>query len=136
MRLREYAEKYYLQHRNCAESLLLAANDAYELGLTEREIQMMKAFGGGMGAGGACGALTGAVAALSLLYSTTKGAVENGLRTDAGQLVTEFEAALTHVDCRVLKPIYFDAQNRCLETVLRGADVLEKHIAALNGETM
>lgn len=134
MLLRDHAKNYYMQHRNCAESLLLAANDAYGLGLTEREIAMMKGFGGGMGAGSVCGALTGAIAALGLIYPTTKKAVENGLRADTGKLVAEFEAALSHVDCRVLKPKYHGEQNRCQQTVLLGADVLEKHIAALNAE--
>ena len=47
--LRDYAEKHYRAHHNCAESLLLAANDQYALGLSDRDIQLMQAFGGGMG---------------------------------------------------------------------------------------
>ena len=132
--LRDYAEKHYRAHHNCAESLLLAANDQYALGLSDRDIQLMKAFGGGMGVGGACGALTGALAALSLIYPTTASAVEGGIRADSAKLVREFEAALTSQDCDVLQPLYRTEENRCLETVLRGADVLEKHIDALNGK--
>ena len=104
--LRDYAEKHYRAHHNCAESLLLAANDQYALGLSDRDIQLMKAFGGGMGVGGACGALTGVLAALSLIYPTTASAVEGGIRADSAKLVREFEAALTSQDCDVLQPLY------------------------------
>ena len=42
--LRDHAKVHYLNHHNCAESLLMAANEVYNLGLTDREILMMKGF--------------------------------------------------------------------------------------------
>lgn len=134
--LRDYAKKYYLeQRRNCAVALLMAANDVYGLGLAEKDFSLMVGFGGGMGCGGTCGALTGGLAALGLIYPTTKSAVEGGLRADSGKLVEEFTAALNALDCKMLRPKYHTEAFRCLETVLRGADVLEKHIACLNGQS-
>ena len=49
--LRDYVKKYYLeQRRNCAESLLRAANEAYGLNLTEADFALLSGFGGGMAA--------------------------------------------------------------------------------------
>jgi len=132
MKLRDIAKVHYLNHHNCAESLLMAANEMYNLGLTDREILMMKGFGGGFGVGAACGAMTGALAALGLIYPTTKNAVEGGIRQDAAAFVREFEAALGNMNCSVIKPVFFEPEMRCLKTVVLGADVLEKHIADLN----
>ena len=132
MMLSEIAKKYYLSGYNCAESLLLASNDHYGLGLTTREVLMMKGFGGGFGVGAACGAMTGALAALGLIYSTTKNAVEGGMRQDAAAFVREFEAALGNMNCSVVKASFFEPEMRCAKTVVLGADVLEKHIAELN----
>ena len=54
--LRDYVKKYYLeQRRNCAESLLRAANEAYGLNLTEADFALLSGFGGGMGCGSVCG---------------------------------------------------------------------------------
>lgn len=40
--LRDYVKKYYLeQRRNCAESLLRAANEAYGLNLTEADFALL-----------------------------------------------------------------------------------------------
>ncbi len=130
--LRDIARHYYQNGRNCAEALLEASNEYYDLGLNARDIQLMKAFGGGFGVGAACGALTGALAALSLIYPTTKNAVEAGLRADAAVFVHEFEGLLSHRDCAELKPRYFVPEARCTRTVELGADALEAHIAALN----
>ena len=53
--LRDYVKKYYLeQRRNCAESLLRAANEAYGLNLTEADFALLSGFGGGMGGDCSC----------------------------------------------------------------------------------
>ena len=58
--LRDYVKKYYLeQRRNCAESLLRAANEAYGLNLTEADFALLSGFGGGMGGGRSGGSFGG-----------------------------------------------------------------------------
>jgi C_GCAxxG_C_C family probable redox protein len=134
--LRDYATKYYLeQHRNCAVSLLMAANEEYHLGLEERDFSLMAGFGGGMGCGGTCGALTGALAALGLIYpAVVDDASPAGIKADSARLVKEFEDALGSANCEELKAKYRTEASKCLETVLRGCDVLEKHVSNLKGE--
>ncbi len=63
--MKEKARNYFLeQDCNCAESVLRAANDTYQLGVSQEDITLVSAFGGGMGCGKTCGALCGAMAVL------------------------------------------------------------------------
>ena len=77
-------------HYNCAQSVLIPFSA--ELGLTPEQAEGLAAhFGGGMGCGGACGALTGALMVLG------------GLGEDRrSELLREFRAAKGAVDCREL----------------------------------
>lgn len=63
-------EKYYSKEYdlNCAEAVLYAANETYDLGLDAKALKLAAGFGGGMNINGPCGALTGAVMALGALY--------------------------------------------------------------------
>ena len=45
---------------NCAEKMLYGANWAYNLQLPPQALKIASGFGGGMGAGAACGVVTGA----------------------------------------------------------------------------
>ena len=70
MSLRERAGYYYYTlDKGCAEAILLAANEVYELGLTEADAALFAGFRTGMGCGSTCGSLTGAVGVLSRKYS-------------------------------------------------------------------
>ena len=92
--LRDHVKKYYLeQRRNCAESVLRAANEAWDLGLTDKDFALFSGFGGGMGCGKTCGALSGSLAALGAVYPSTKLARPDGIKTDNAALVAEFAAA-------------------------------------------
>lgn len=55
--LKDIAEKYYIQGYNCAESLIRAGNEYYNLNLDENALKMTGAFGGGFHVGDVCGAL-------------------------------------------------------------------------------
>ena len=50
---------------NCAETVLLWANERYGLNVAPEDVRLVSGFGGGMGCGENCGALLGAIAALS-----------------------------------------------------------------------
>ena len=133
--LRDHVKKYYLeQRRNCAESVLRAANEAWDLGLTDKDFALFSGFGGGMGCGKTCGALSGSLAALGAVYPSTKLARPDGIKTDNAALVAEFAAAFAATDCDEIKKACFTEDERCLAAVLRAADVLEAHVKKLNGE--
>lgn len=57
---------------NCAETVLVAANEVHELNLSNDALRLSAGFGGGVGGMEMlCGALNGGVMALSRLIETT-----------------------------------------------------------------
>ena len=131
--LADVAENYFLQGDfNCAESVLLAANEVYELGLDKDTChRLVSAFGGGMGCGLLCGAIAGAMAALGQAAVTERAHVTDGFKELCADTAAKMEEALGSVNCSVIKPELFVEGRRCAETVRRAADVLEKQMAKL-----
>lgn len=128
--LKEKAHYYYgTLGKNCAEGILLAASDIYNLGLTENEILLFAGFGGGMGCKSTCGALSGAIGVLSKLFGDRE-----DFRALCGDFVTEFEKALGSLDCAPLEEKYRTEETRCVTAVEMTAEVLEKFIDKLNGK--
>lgn len=60
-----YGEK---ENLNCAEKILYASNEAYNLGLDKKALKLSAGFGGGMAIESVCGALTGAIMVLGCLF--------------------------------------------------------------------
>ena len=89
--LKDVAEKYYFDNFNCAESVFLAANEYYSLGMDTAVSKMVGGFGGGIQTGNACGALLAAVSVLSLLCIDVKAHESGTLRNAVSLFVTEFE---------------------------------------------
>ncbi len=129
--LADIAQRYYMQDYNCAESVLLAADEAYGLGLAQGAHRLLSAFGGGMGCGGVCGALAGSLAALGQAAVAERAHATPDFRALCAGCVSRFEAALGGRDCAQLKPLYFAETTRCLQTVRRAADALEAQMDAL-----
>ena len=131
--LKEKAAHYYGEMgRSCAEAILLAANDAYDLKLTADEVQLFAGFRTGMGCGSTCGGLTGAIGVLSRMY---------GNRDDFKELcagfVSAFEARLAcgTTDCSTLAAKYKTASARCVAAVELSAEALEAFIDKLEGKS-
>lgn len=66
----DYVKKYYgtQYDLNCAEKIIYAANDAYDLKLDKKAFKTMAAFGGGMAIEDVCGAITGSLAVLGIIF--------------------------------------------------------------------
>lgn len=117
-------EEKELYHINCAECVLTAANEYFKLDLDQKALNAVSGFGGGMYAEKNCGALTGAVAALGILYKDNGPSKNELLKQKVNQMVTEFEARTSHVDCSVLKPFYED-KGGCNELKYIGGEILK-----------
>ena len=121
---------YFIQQdHNCAESLLLAANDEYHLNLTREEMKLLSAFGGGMGCGKACGALCGCMAVLGRIKVQQRAHEDKQFGSLCAALCQQFVDVLGDSECEVLKPLYRNDQVRCLKTVELAADVLDQFLA-------
>jgi C_GCAxxG_C_C family probable redox protein len=128
--LKERATYYYMEDGcNCAEAVLLAANDVYGLGLSDETAKVVGGFGGGMGCGNACGALCGAIAVMGVKKMGRRAHETPGFSPACGALVKDFEAALGSTMCADLRKIHANQTQRCLKTVLAACDVLESHLA-------
>ena len=123
--LRDKVKKYFLDEgRNCAESMLMAASEEYGLGLGESEIELMRGFGGGMGAGITCGAISGSVAALSKLICVKVD--KDTAHEVTGGFIGEFEKRFGSTLCDALVPTYKKEDTRCYELLLMVADLLDE----------
>ena len=129
MSLKERAGYYYFTlDKCCAEAILLAANEVYELGLTEAETGLFAGFRTGMGCGSTCGSLTGAIGVLSRKY-----AGRADLKELCARFVEVFERKLAcgATDCGVLAARYKTETSRCRAAVELTAEALEEFIAKL-----
>lgn len=126
--------KYYYVERdkNCAEGILLAANDVYNLNISEDDVALFTGFGGGMGCGSTCGAVSGCLAVLSKLYGSRP---KEEFRPICAEFVERFEKHLGHINCEPLSAKYKNDTDRCLKTVVLAAEVLEAYIDKLEGRT-
>ena len=132
MSLSQKAGYYYGDlGKNCAEGLLLAANDEYGTAFTEAEIASFIGFGGGMGCGSTCGALTGAIAILSKLYGTRE-----DIRPLCAGYVEIFrrDMGCNSIECSALEEKYRTPELRCRATVEKMAELLEKYIDSIEGK--
>ena len=129
MSLKEKAGYYYFTlDKGCAEAILLAANEVYELGLTEAETGLFAGFRTGMGCGSTCGSLTGAIGVLSRKY-----AGRADLKELCARFVEAFEQKLAcgATDCATLAARYKTETSRCRAAVELTAEALEEFIAKL-----
>lgn len=116
---------------NCAEAVLLWANERYGLGVASEDVRLVSGFGGGLGCGENCGALLGALAALSKILVTDKAHTTPGFREACAELVSRFRADLGSIECTELKERYRRPDVRCLYVVERAAAILDEYMHTL-----
>ena len=126
--LLDKVKKYYdakTYDLNCAETMLYAVNEEYNLNLSVDTYKSVAAFGGGMGIEGVCGALTGALAALGILYTDEKAHQSPLVKELTIEFINKFEQELNSSNCRELKKNYRNDEIRCKVIVEKTAEILE-----------
>ena len=116
---------------NCAEAVLLWANERYGLNVAPEDVRLVSGFGGGMGCGENCGALLGAMAALSKALVQDRAHTTPGFREACAELVDRFRADLGSIECTELKEKYRRPDVRCLFVVERAAAILDEYMQTL-----
>ena len=132
--LEEVARKYYKMGYNCAESIIRAGNEVYDLKLHDRDMVMTAAFGGGMQIGDVCGALTGACCVISARYVETKAHDYPEMRKLTQKLVLAFQQDMGSRLCAKVKPVHYSKELKCQNTVGRAAVILERVISEWDAE--
>lgn len=128
--LSETIKKYYSDDfgLNCAESILYAANEEYALGLDKKALKTMAAFGGGMGVEEACGAMTGSLAALGVIFVKDRARESDKIKRLSKEFIVTFKERLNTDNCKKLKDIYKDDKNKCEYIVVTAAQILHEII--------
>ena len=127
MKLEELATDYYdVKRKNCAQAILLAANDYYNLNLTEDADILLAGFGGGMGCGRLCGCLAASISVLGKLFGKRE-----DFRGICKEFVSVFEEKLAcgSTECSDLTAKYKNPETRCLPTVVIAARALDEYIS-------
>lgn len=110
---------------NCAETILYAANESYGLQLPHSALKLAAGFGGGMGIGSTCGALTGGVTALSAIFVKQRGHESDYIKTLNSELFDSFRTKMNSIDCDYLKEHYRSPQDDCHPLIVQTARILE-----------
>ena len=123
---------YYKSGFNCAQSILKACNE--DLKLTDNENELLKAamgLGTGMFAGETCGAVTGAIMALSLKLGSSQAADRENMRKVFKQIKifeTTFKEKNCSMNCKELKTVY---KIDCEKVIKDSAEQVKKQISEL-----
>ena len=133
--LKDYVGKYYFdQNYNCAESVLRAANDYYQLGLHDRDMIIQAGFGAGIQSGMTCGAFLSAVSVLSFKYVEQKAHESEHVSPVVNRLIAQFLQRMESLQCAEIKPRVFVEGKRCLATVEAACDAIEAVLADYGSE--
>ena len=129
MNLKQCAHDYFLHKDcNCAEAVVMAANDTWGLGITPADVHLLSGFGGGMGCKRTCGALAGGVAIIGRLAVTDCAHNTPGFGPLCGEFVQQFIDKLGSDQCADLTPRYRTEAERCVAVVEHAAQLLEEHV--------
>ncbi len=130
MSLYELIESGYQKKNdlNCAEAILLGANEAYDLKLSGESLKLSAGFGGGMCIEEACGVVTGMVMVLSHLFANDKGHNSPEMKTKIHFALKTFEAQFETYNCKTLKAAYRTEDKGCHALIAAGAKILDTMI--------
>lgn len=127
--LKDHIKTYYFdQNYNCAETIIHAGNDYYELGLHDRDMKMLGAYGAGMQCGNTCGAILAGASILSMKYIEAKAHESDDIRPVTQAMIKAFKEKYGSTLCRDIKPQSFKPEYRCLKTVETACDIIEQVI--------
>lgn len=125
---KEHGTESYLYHYNCAEVLLNACSDYYNLGVDTKTLKAIAPFGGGMASERTCGILTGGIAALGLMFAEEKPTTNAKLKEITNRWVIAFDEEFGNINCKELKEVHRHPESGCKTFMLEASDLLESII--------
>lgn len=127
--LKDILGKYYFdQNYNCAETILRAGNEYYNLGLHDRDMIMVAAFGAGIQTGNTCGAVLAGASILSMKYVEARAHESVDIKPVVQKLMRKFVEKYGSTLCKDVKPQSFKPEYRCQKTIENACDILEEVI--------
>jgi C_GCAxxG_C_C family probable redox protein len=126
---KDVALDYYRKENDlsCSESMIKAGNEYFNLNMNEDCYKAFSGFSGGMFGNCTCGAVTSAVAILSLLYVEENGAHNSPLmKKKIGKFIELFRKELSSTECGPLKELHHTKEIRCQKMMAVAAELVEK----------
>lgn len=123
---KNYGEEKDLYHHNCAETLLLAANQKYNLGLDRKTIKAITPFGGGINCERTCGALSGSIAAIGVMFTEDKPTLNTEMKEITKKFLEIFEEEFGSIECSYIKKHHRSETEGCAPVEIRTGEFLEK----------
>jgi len=119
-------EERPMYHINCAEALMMAANEKYGLGLDERFIKAVCPFGGGFQVESTCGALLGSLSAIGVMFTEDRPSDNGKMKDITVKFVEEFYKEFGALDCATIKQHHRSETEGCAPVKIRAAEVFER----------
>lgn len=127
--LKDYLDKYYFEENyNCAESIIRAGNDYYELGLHDNDMKMLAAYGAGIQCGNTCGAVLAGASILSMKYVERCAHESADIHEVTVNMIRKFKEKYGSTLCKDIKPQSFNPEYRCKNTIYNACDIIEEVI--------
>lgn len=126
----EKVKKYYEEEYdlNCAETIIYAANEEYNLELDKKTLKTMAAFGGGMAIESVCGAITGSLAVLGIIFTKERAHESDRIKELTKEFFNKFEEKFGTSSCNKLKEGYRTEESRCSVMLYSAAEILDEII--------
>ena len=123
----DYVDYYYQEKGyNCAETILSAADEAWELHLPDDAKRLMAGFGHGMGRAIVCGNVSGGVAALSYKFVKEPGIPNPELIMAVRKFLDTVRLECGSENCKDIHGKYATPEEGCLPTIRKIADILDR----------
>ncbi|MBU1145777.1 MAG: C-GCAxxG-C-C family protein [Firmicutes bacterium] len=113
---------------NCSESIVFAANEYYNLRLSENGLRMASGFGGGIFEKHLCGIVSGAVCVLGILFKGKTFDNKNLLEISINEFKEEFRKNYDNLECNYLLEHYRVEEQGCNLIIFKSADILKRVI--------
>ncbi|MCT4663040.1 MAG: C-GCAxxG-C-C family protein [Tissierellales bacterium] len=129
--LEQFIEKYRnkdLYDLSCSETIVMAASDAYSLDLSEDFFHAMAPFSGGMYQDEACGALTGGLAIIGVVFTEKRAHDSEILKEINAYFFENFKKRLSCTHCEKLKELHRREDVGCNPVIFEAGEALEETI--------
>ena len=126
--LMDKINKYYTKEYdlNCSEVMMYAASDEYNMNLKSDTFKTMSSFGGGMGIESICGAITGSLAVIGILFTKERAHEGDLVKKLCQEFFQKFEANLGTNNCAELKVKYRKEDVGCRTMIEVAAIILDE----------
>ncbi len=131
MNMKSIVDKYRnreLYDLSCSETIVYVFNEKYELGLEGNALKAFAPFSGGMYIEDKCGAMTGGLAVIGMLFTNNVAHDSKHIKPLTQGFIKEFEEAFASLNCDKIKETHRTETEGCNPVIYMTVDLLESFI--------